>query len=272
MKSPLTLRGGTSALLIVGLSALYAPPAEAQRRCEVRDVRELTLPMNGIESLGIEAGSGSLLVEGRAGVSQIIVTATLCASSDDLMEDLDVRLEEARSRAQLDTKYPKRNGGWGNRYARIDLEVVVPLGLDADIIDGSGGAEIRGIGSLTMDDGSGEIVISDLDGDLRLNDGSGEIEIRDIAGSVDVEDGSGEVEIQGVGGSVRIDDGSGSLRIDGVAQNVEVLDGGSGQVVVHDVDGDLTVKNTKRSRIRYENVGGQLDLPAERRRGRRGGA
>ena len=63
------------------------------------------------------------------------------------------------------------------------------------------------------------------------------------------EGGSGSIEISSVGGTVRIGAGAGS-------------------VTVRDVEGDLVVTDTRRSRIRYSDIHGTLDLPAERRKGR----
>ena len=38
---------------------------------------------------------------------------------------------------------------------------------------------------------------------------------------------------------------------------------GSGRVTVSDVAGDLVVTDTRRSRIRYSDIRGSLDLPPE---------
>ena len=51
----------------------------------------------------------------------------------------------------------------------------------------------------------------------------------------------------------------GTVRIDG---------GGSGSVTVRDVEGDLVVTDTRRSRIRFSDIRGVLDLPPEKRKGR----
>ena len=243
----------------------------AQSRCEERMTMELDMPTSGIQLLEVSAGAGSLDIEGDPGRRDIRVEAELCASSADQMQGLDVTLERSGSTAVLETVFPERRGGWGRGYAMIHLTVLVPAGMDASVSDGSGEARIRGVGALDMDDGSGELTITDVGGTVVVDDGSGELHIENVDGSVEVEDGSGELTISGVTGSVWLDDGSGRARIESVGGDVEVVDKGSGQIFVRDVDGDLSVEGTRRERIRYEDVRGSLDLPPARRRGRRGG-
>ena len=64
-------------------------------------------------------------------------------------------------------------------------------------------------------------------------------------------------------------DGSGGIRIEDVGGSVRIGDPGSGGVSVREVEGDLTVERGRRSRIEYADVGGAVELPPERRRGRR---
>ena len=264
--------GVGSAMALAALT-FGAVPAEAQQRCEIREERDLDLGAADLDRIRIEAHSGRLVVQGREGETGIRVHAVLCASDRERMEAMDVTLERSGAEGRLRTIHPDWNGGgWGrDRYARIDLQVDVPAGMAAEVEDGSGEAEIRGVGELVVRDGSGALRIEDVSGRLRVDDGSGELHIRGVEGDVEVEDGSGGVEIRAVSGSVRLRDGSGAADIAGVGRDVVVEDKGSGRVQVDDVRGDLRVDGTRRERIHYSNVGGAVDLPPARRRGRRGG-
>ena len=253
------------------LVSFAVPGLVAQRsdRCAERMTMELLQPTGGVELLDVTAGAGNLRIEGSDAVSQIRVDAVLCASGADRMEGLDVTLERSGSSAVLETVFPERARGWNNGYARIDLVVSVPRGLDARVVDGSGEAWISGVGALDVEDGSGELTLRDIGGDLAVGDGSGELAISDVGGSVRMEDGSGEITLRGVDGSVTLHDGSGRVSIEAVTGDVEVLDKGSGQIDVRNVDGGLHVEGTRRERIRYEGVRGEVVLPPARRR--RGG-
>lgn len=252
---------GAGALLAL---ALLSAPAElaGQSRCEHREVKELSAPAEG--DLDVEAGAGKLAVTGRDGTSEVRVTAVLCASSQEALEALEVTLEGD----QLRTDYPDWRGRWGGRnYARIDLEVAVPMGLDVRVEDGSGSMALSGVGQVHVKDGSGELRVRDA-AEVVVEDGSGSLQIEDVAGNVEIEDGSGSLRVREVAGNVEVSDGSGSIEIEAVGGTVIVDGMGSGGLSVRDVEGDLVVDGGRRERIRYSNIRGSLDLPPERRRGR----
>ena len=270
----------TAALL--SAAALIPAGLAAQNNCKYRE--DIELGEAARASLKVDAGAGKLVIRGSDGTNEVRVEATLCASHEDRLRALDVTLEDGR----LDTDYPRRGGGWfgGNRYARIDLVVMVPAGTnlrvddssgsveitgvgDVNISDGSGSMTIRGVGTVAIEDGSGSLRIEDVAGDVTVEDGSGSVRIDNVTGTVTVEDGSGSVRIRTVGGDVRVTDGSGSTDVSAVGGTVRVA-GGGGSITVRDVDGDLIVTDTRRSRIRYSDIRGKLDLPAERRKGRSG--
>ena len=257
------------AWLLVG-TLLSTDPVVAQRggdRCEFGTELSAELSASESERLTVSAGSGSLVVEGRSGTSAVTVTAAACASEEWMLEEMEVILERRGSTLDLETLYPDgtwRRGG----YARIDLRVEVPLGMDAEVDDGSGSATLTGLGDLSVEDGSGELYVEDIRGSVDINDGSGGLEIRDVQGDVFVEDGSGFMEVVGVSGSVTVEDGSGSMEIRDVGEDVMAYEIGSGTLRVSDVEGDFTVRDGRHERIRYSGVRGVVDIPAPRRRGR----
>ena len=295
----MTKRTTRTAAAVIG--AVVSAPAglAAQDNCKHREEIELSGP--AVASLEVEAGAGKLVVRGGDRVGEIRVAATLCASDGERLEALDVSLEDGR----LDTEYPRQWGvGWfgRNRYAHIDLVVDVPAGTDlrvddssgsveitgvgaVDMHDGSGSVRLRGVGSVVVEDGSGILTIEDVSGSVVVDDGAGSVTIKEVSGGVVVEDGSGSVtikevsagvtvedgagslKVQSVGGDVVITDGSGGIEVTGVGGTVRINGGGSGSVSVNDVDGDLVVTDTRRSRIRYSDIRGSLDLPPARERG-----
>lgn len=239
--------------------------------CGFEAERSAALSVGAADRLRIEAGSGELRVEGRAGLAEVRATGAACASSEAWLEELTITLERDGDEVVLSAHYPDRSGrrGWsGDQVARIDLVVEIPLGQRVDIEDSSGSLEVRGSGALRLGDSSGSITLAGIDGPVSVADGSGDVSIRDVAGEVEIRDGSGGIDLIGVEGSVSIRDGSGSIEVAEVGGDVVVEADGSGSIEVDDVAGDFTVDRDGSGGIRHSRVEGRVDVPRrERRRG-----
>lgn len=240
--------------------------------CTFETVRETTLTAEGATKVEIRAGVGALHVEGQAGLDEVVVVGLLCASQESYLEGLQITTETLAGGAiAVETHGPDRGAfGGGDETARIDLTVLVPLGMSVDIEDSSGDMDVVATGDLRIDDSSGSIAVSEIDGSVRIEDSSGGLEVRDVSGDVAVDDGSGGIEIHDVAGSVTLRDGSGGIELSGIQSNVLVEADGSGGIDVRGVGGDLTVERDGSGGIRYSDVVGNVDVPT-RERSRRGG-
>jgi hypothetical protein len=213
---------------------------------DYHEERNLSVDADGLTSLRIDAGAGSMKVNGVDGAATIDVTATILVSGarDDkareLIEDrMELTLERNGDKAILIADFGG-SMGWSKGGA-IALDVRVPKGMDLDIDDGSGSIEIHDtVGAVELNDGSGSIKVSNVAG-VRVDDGSGSIDIRDASGDVRIDDGSGSVTVRGVTGSIVIDDGSGSINVSDVQGDFRVVDAGSGSVNYRDVAGEIDV-------------------------------
>jgi hypothetical protein len=206
-------------------------------------VRDLKVDAAGIERFEINAGAGSLDIQGVAGLDSLIVVATVVVPESN--EDDAVQLIDKKMRLSLD-----RNGdnakleswfedGWLGRgsSARIDLKISVPTGVTIRIDDGSGSIDLIGVeADVSIDDGSGSIQVQGV-ASVSIDDGSGSIEVSDATGDVSIIDGSGSINVRSVGGSVSVDDGSGSIKVSDVEQDLTIVDDGSGGFSYSDVRG-----------------------------------
>ncbi len=246
-------------ILAVGLLAAFPGLADD---CDHTAPREDFVDAGGAERVIIDVGAGSLKVNGREGADVVQVRGEACASSEKLLEDIQLRVERSGDRVRIVAEMP--DSTWGSSTARLDLDIEVPAGVEVAIDDGSGEIEVRNVGSLDIDDGSGEIEIEEVAGDVRIDDGSGEIEIKNARGEVRIEDGSGEIELRSVGSVVIEDDGSGEIDIVGVAGDVMVRSDGSGSITVRDVGGDFTVRNDGSGDIHHDGVAGRVSIPEDK--------
>jgi hypothetical protein len=242
--------------------------------CRFEAERSVALDVGDRRALRVVAGSGDLVVEGVAGLSRVEGVARACASSQEDLDALVLTLEGDGADVVLSAHYPERTGrgSWGgNRYARLDLAVHMPLGLDLDVRDSSGGMTVSGTGALRIADSSGGIEVSGVEGSASIDDSSGDIEVRQVRGDVVVNDGSGGLRLSDITGSVEVRDGSGSMDIRDVTRDVIVAGDGSGSISVSEVGGDFRVRGDGSGGIHHDGVAGTVDVPVKKKRNRRGG-
>ena len=225
--------------------AMFLASFTASAASDYTETRDLTVDADGLELFFIDAGAGSIDVEGVDGIDHIEVKATIIIPDTD--EDDAVKLIEKKLELGLESNDGKAvlkswfdGGFWGfGPNGHIDLEIRAPATLAISIDDGSGSIGVRNfVSDVRIDDGSGSIDIQTV-GALDIDDGSGSIDVTDVAGDVFVDDGSGTITLETVGGSVTIDDGSGGIRVRDVAGDLTILDAGSGSVSFSDIRGTV---------------------------------
>ena len=256
-----------TSLLLVAI----ATPAIAQDydECRHEAQRSATLDVGSARRLLVEAGSGSLKIVGKPGVSNITVRGRACASSAQRLERITLRTRRSGADAIVEANIDRnneRNDRWNSDdgYGRLDVEMEVPASMALEIHDGSGSMDVSNVGAIVIEDGSGDIVADNLNGDVDIEDGSGSIRLVDVAGRVDINDGSGTISLRNIGGLIDIDDSSGEINIRSARNSVRISDS-SGGIDVVDVDGDFVVSDDSSGGIDYDNVKGRVDIPRRRR-------
>jgi hypothetical protein len=215
--------------------------------------RQLSLSTANLSRLSVESGAGDVKIIGVAGKDEISVDANIRAESSE-SRDYVFSLERSGNEAILVGK-ARRGRSFGFSTAiRVNMTIKVPMNFDIEVEDGSGHIELSHIdgdvnindssgyievkhlgANLTVEDGSGRVNISDVKGNVDVDDGSGALFISHVGGEVEIEDGSGGIDVSDVTNIVKIDDGSGSISVSRV-QRLEIIESGSGQLFVEDVD------------------------------------
>ena len=211
---------------------------------DYEEVRDLNIEAAGVSDFFIDAGAGSMTVNGDAGADSITVKATIQVDTGSeekalkiIAEDLTLTLERDGDSVVLKSHFD--NGGWGDTSGSIKLEVVMPAGIALRVDDGSGSIIIEDVeADVEIDDGSGSLKVYNV-GAVEVDDGSGSIVIERASGDVSIIDGSGSITVSGVGGSVTIDDGSGSINVNDVEKDLIIEEDGSGGLSVSDVRGNV---------------------------------
>lgn len=233
--------------------------------CKFQREFELSLDLEDSESLVVIARAGTLTVTGAERAGEVRISGRACVSEEDWLDASGIE-SSGGNPARVEVVLPDVDGGWslwGDRYARLDLELELPADLHLDIRDSSGSMDLAGIGSADIRDSSGSIEINDAAGPLSVWDSSGSISFSRIRGDVTIEsDSSGSIRGDDIGGSVLIKrDSSGSIRFSDVTGDFTVERDSSGEIVARGVGGDFTVLKDGSGGIHHENVSGEVTVP-----------
>jgi len=252
--------------MIAGTVLILATGANAGwfEGCDYKAARRVATPASGITKIVVEARAGTLGVNGRAGVGEILASGTACSSEEDFVSRINLRMQRSGSELHVEAVIPERHFEFVPFEARLDFEVIVPAGIPVVVHDSSGPMTIANVGAATIDDSSGELEIRGVRGNLTVHDSSGAVDIDDVSGDVTIEDGSGSIVIARVGGTVHVeDDGSGAIDISNVKRDVTIDEDGSGGVRVADVGGNFTVRRKGSGHVSYARVTGRVAVPED---------
>jgi hypothetical protein len=253
------MRHSISILLLLGSATV-----QADDWCSQEAVRSATLDAAGVTRVVITAGAGDLEVRGAAGETQLVANGRACASSDELLQQIQLDSRREGNTLYLRTQLPEDNGlmSW-KRYARMDLTVRLPNVVAIELEDGSGDAELANVRAAVVNDGSGDLEIENIAGDVRVSDSSGDVEIERVAGNLHINDSSGDLELEHIKGAIDIEvDSSGDIRIED-AGRVHVQNDSSGEIFVRQVQSDVKVDVDSSGDIDVADIGGNFTVRSD---------
>lgn len=254
---------------LIPLLILSAGPAitgnAADWNCRFTADRSATLDASGAKKIVIGAGAGDLNVRGQDGQTSLRATGRACASSEDLLGQIQLESRREGDTVYLKTLLPQMSeSSFGfNRYATLDLTVNVPTSAVIDLEDSSGDLQLNGVQSAVVADSSGDMEIGNVAGNLQVTDSSGDVEIRKVGGNLNLRDSSGDVEIEDVQGGVEIPvDSSGDIQIERVA-GVHIVNDSSGEIIIDHVKRDVRIDTDSSGDISVDDVGGNFTVGAD---------
>jgi DUF4097 and DUF4098 domain-containing protein YvlB len=269
------------------LLAMGPATALAWGDCEFRADRSAGVDAKGVEKVVIRAGAGDMKVVGRGNAVRIEARGVACAAKQELLDRTNITVRREGNVVYVETDMPQNddNRKWmDNEYAFIDLGVALPSNLPVETTDSSGDAVFEDLHALQLQDSSGDLEISringladvndssgdiDIDsaGSVRLRDSSGDLELDDIRGDVLVlQDSSGDIHVERVAGSVKVEqDSSGDIRVQDVKGSFVVDSDSSGSIYAMNINGDFTVGDDSSGEIEHESIGGKVTIPADKR-------
>ena len=132
----------------------------------------------------------------------------------------------------------------------IDYEIIVPKKIKTSIDIGSGDVFIKDInGPIEVDGGSGKVMIENISSDVKFNMGSGNASLKKIEGKIDGGTGSGDITVSETGGNIDVEAGSGKISIVDIKGNIKTETG----------SGNVTIKNARKN-ISTETGSGDITI------------
>ncbi len=196
--------------------------------------------------LHLEARSGDVIVEGRAGRGSVLVDAVvrvwtdLAAEADDAAALVARNMEQDQHRVIVRAPSLQNRAGWSGLFggrARVDYRVVVPVHSAVRVLSRSGGVQITHIEGVVHTEAlSGKLGVEDIRGDVTAVSRSGTVLIERISGNVTAEARSGRVRMREIEGSARVEARSGTLDIERVRGDLQAS-AASGSLNIDDPGG-----------------------------------
>jgi len=149
------------------------------------------------------------------------VKVSRAATQDAARENAgQVTIEVTREAGELriETKYPRRKGGWGDRSINVSVNYTLWIpdkaspeikSISGDInIDAVGGAvKAHAVsGGVDILGASGNVDVNVVSGDIRLENVSGDVYLKAVSGSIEAARVKGSIQAETVSGRVRLED------------------------------------------------------------------
>lgn len=212
---------------------------------------ERDIPFSAGGSFDIDNSNGSIHIK-TWNESTLRIEATKQASSEDRLEDIEIRIIGSGDSVSVETVHHRRNNG-----GKVDYIILMPAEANVDVSTSNGTVTVEGIhgnveakstnGSLRVEDVIGEIEAKTTNGSIRARYAratDGNHTFTTVNGSIRIylpSDAGGDFEANTVNGSIKVDfpthlervsrrhmrgrfgNGGGSFEIETVNGSVKIL-------------------------------------------------
>jgi hypothetical protein len=246
--------------VLLGLLALPAAAGAQDHDCRYSVRHRGSLDAAGAAKVEILAGAGGLTVKPAVG-GALIAEGKACASSQELLDQVQLRVQRDGEVLRVYAQLPGEMQGVGLFYASLDLVISVPGDLAVDITDSSGEMTVDRVRLERIRDTSGDILARNVRGDFEIEDSSGNVRIEEAQGTVRIGDSSGDIVVQGATGVHVVVDGSGDIEIERISGDVRIERDSSGDINIAGVGGNVEVLADSSGKLRVSDTRGTVKVP-----------
>ena len=191
----------------------------------------------GVALIKAQTRSGALELQGA---DQTIVSvkaekrvrAPTQEEAEAFAQQVEVNVELEDDEVVIDAEYPETPP---DVSVSVSFKITAPQSVEVKFKTGSGNIKVSEVeGEVTADAGSGGLKISKCKNALDLQTGSGEITVAECEGSVNADSGSGGIRLQKNIGAAVLHTASGKIRVTGI----------EGALKATSDSGGITVRNS----------------------------
>ena len=267
MKSKLS----SIAVVVCALWVVWAVTSYSWARYEESQYLDQTFSVSERVQVSLENVNGDVHVD-VWDQAEVRVQAEKFASSQELLDELEIEINASQDSVRIDTHYPHHRSffGWlsfgNNGHYRVEYTLTVPRGAELDSIDlVNGDLVVMGVqGGVEAELVNGDIIAKDIGGDLYLSTVNGSIrpEFEDMENTerIELESVNGQIKLilpSWASASVRAETLNGSLQNDfglevhkhkyvGADMRGEI-GGGDVAVVIETVNGGIEIRQSDRA-------------------------
>jgi DUF4097 and DUF4098 domain-containing protein YvlB len=216
------------AAVVCALWVVWSVADDAWARYEESEYFDQTYSVSERPRISLKNVNGDVHIE-VWDKAEVRVQAEKFASSQELLDELEIEVNASQDSVRIETYYPDRRFffGWFSsgrgEYHRVEYTLTVPFGAELDSINlVNGNLVVTGAqGGMEAELVNGNIIAEDIGGDLRLNTVNGSIrpqfEDMENVERIELESVNGRIELflpPGASASVRVETLNGSLRND----------------------------------------------------------
>lgn len=260
------------AAVVCALWVAWAVAGYASDRYEESQYFDQTFSVSERAQVSLENVNGDVHIE-VWDQAEVRVKAEKFASSQELLDELEIEINASRNSVRIDTHYPHHRSFFGRfssgrrEHCKVEYTLTVPRGAELDSIDlVNGDLVVIGVqGGMEAELVNGDIIAKDVGGDLRLSTVNGSIrpEFEDMENvkRIELESVNGKIKLimpSGASASVHVETLNGSLRNDfglEVCKHKYVgadmrgdIGGGDVDVIIETVNGGIEIGRSDKAK------------------------
>ena len=232
--------------VILSLTLLGSAPQLVSAATYEREFNKEFTNQTG-KKLVIDTGAGDINLRSGGGDTTVIqvklsVSASSQEKADEILDAIQVELQESETGVAATVRNEGGFSFWkwlfGRRNASAEVHAICPANCDVVLDTGSGNILISSIeGEIFLDTGSGNINGDNLAGSISADTGSGNVTVDRVSGLFVGDTGSGNVTVTNLSGKFAGDTGSGNINASGDISSFDA-DTGSGNVRIESTISD----------------------------------